>query len=449
MGFLDFFRTKSKRKKSIEKNFYNFPSLSPSELEKQELLGLIANAKIEDFAKSISYQSRSLSTSNPLISGYLKTLDSEIFGDSGFILDMASQDRELNKKIENSFYLWREREQEGGLDFFELESLALMYLVRDGECFIYMLEGEDGLRVNIIDNHNVAFEVMDENKGIFYGIKKDKNHNPISYFVHGMDGLYEIEAKNILHIFRRLDIRQNRGLSEFASIIAPANQKDKFRSAELRKARLQSEITGFIVKNNSDLASDLLQSDEEEKKHIQTYAEVGKMTYIDEDVKPIFTESHNAANMEAFINQTDREIAKGLGISYATLTGNLSEVNYSSIRHGGSEQRRQFKRLQNFLIKKLHNKIFQRWLGVEFKLGRITGRELQISLLNYSFKPQGWEYIDPYKETNANALAIQTGQKTLSEILRSQGKELDTHMEELKKEKELISILQDLGRCKN
>ena len=152
--------------------------------------------------------------------------------------------------------------------------------------------------------------------------------------------------------------------------------------------------------------------------------------------------------MEAFITQTDREIAKGLGISYATLTGNLSDVNYSSIRHGGSEQRRQFRRMQNFIIRKLHNKIFERWLLNELKLGNINAREYELALENYSFKPQGWEYIDPYKETNANALALQTGQKTLSEILRSQGKELDTHIEELKKEKELQELLKELGRVK-
>lgn len=442
MGFLNIFKRKPKK---ISKNFYNFPSLNPSDLEKNELLNLINNSKIDDYTQSISNQSRSLSTSNALINGFLKTIDSEIFGDRGITLDLSSKDRLLNKKIEDTFFDWREKEQDGGLDFYDIESLVLTYLIRDGECFLHVSESTEGLRVSVIDNHNIAYELNDERGRIFYGIKKDKNLNPISYFVKNDEGrIDEVSAKNIIHIFKKLDVRQHRGLSDLVSIITPAHQKDRFRSAELRRARLQSEITGFIVKNNTDFASDLM--NEENNKVVPSYAEVGKMTYIDEDVKPVFTESHNATNMEAFITQTDREIAKGLGISYATLTGNLSDVNYSSIRHGGSEQRRQFRRMQNFIIRKLHNKIFKRWLLNELKLGFINTKEYYLALENYTFKPQGWEYIDPYKETNANALAIQTGQKTLSDILRSQGKELDTHIDELKKEKELREILKENNR---
>lgn len=446
MGIFDFFKKRAKRAK-IEKHFYNFPSLSPSELEKNELLGLLNNANINDYAKAISHQARSLSVNNPIISGYLKTIKSEILGDRGITLDLSTPNKELNKRIEGSFALWRGSSQNGELDFYDIESLALIYLLRDGECFLHLSESQEGLRVEIIDNHNIASDFSDESQGIAFGIKKDAKNNPISYFVYDGEGrLFEVNAKAILHLHKKLDIRQHRGLSDFASIITPAHQKDKFRSAELRKARLQSEITGFIIKNNSDLADELLNGEEEHKKSIQTSVEVGKMTYIDEDVKPIFTESHNAANMESFITQTDREIAKGLGISYATLTGNLTDVNYSSIRHGGSEQRRQFRRLQNFLVRKMHNKIYERWLLNELKLCKLSTKEYQDALLYYSFKPQGWEYIDPYKETNANALAIHTGQKTLSEILRSTGKELDTHIEELKKEKELQKLLKELGR---
>ena len=255
----------------MEKNFYNFPSLSPSELERPELLALINNARIDDYASQISNQARSLSTSNALINGYLKTIDSEIFGDKGIVLDMASSDKALNKKIENGFFKWRENEQNGGLDFYDIEHLALIYLIRDGECFLFVTESKEGLRVEVIDNTNIASDLSYEGKNIYYGIKKDDKYNPISYLVYDKNQkLLEIKAKNIIHIFKKMDARQHRGLSEFASIITPAHQKDKFRSAELRKARLQSEITGFIVKNSSDLADSLMGGDEEKSKKVQT-----------------------------------------------------------------------------------------------------------------------------------------------------------------------------------
>ncbi|WP_300745164.1 phage portal protein, partial [uncultured Helicobacter sp.] len=132
---------------------------------------------------------------------------------------------------------------------------------------------------------------------------------------------------------------------------------------------------------------------------------------------------------------------KALNISYSTLTGDLREVNYSSIRHGASEQRRQFRGLQNFIIRNLHNKVFEMWVLNEIKRGNIYPKDHKSIIEGYTFKPQGWEYIDPQKEITANRIALESGQKTLSEILREKGKELDSHIAELQKENEIYEIL--------
>ena len=79
----------------------------------------------------------------------------------------------------------------------------------------------------------------------------------------------------------------------------------------------------------------------------------------------------------------------------------------------------------------------------EIKRGTIAPQQYQTILQNYTFKPQGWEYIDPYKEINANKIALESGQKSLSEILREKGKELDSHIAEMKKEEEIYKILQE------
>ncbi|MCE3037502.1 phage portal protein [Helicobacter sp. faydin-H20] len=443
MRFFNFFK---KPQKKVKKNFYQFPSLSPTELEREELFNLINNAPLDEYAKSLSYQARSLSIANPLINGYFQTLDSEIYGDNGITLDVSSSNKALNKKIEDAFYLWREKLPRSDLDFWDIESIALIYLKRDGECFLFVSESENGLEVQIIDNHAIAHSINDND--IFKGIKRDKNFQAISYFIYDKDEkIKEIPAKNIIHIYKSFQSNQSRGITALASIIAPANQKDKFKAAELKKARLQSEITGVMVKSGEEDAPSVYNPDsekEEKEKIIKSNVEVGRLNYVGEDIKLQFTESHNATNMEFFINQTDREIAKSLGMSHSTLTGDLRDVNYSSIRHGGSEQRRHFRKLQNFIIRKLHNKIFEKWLLNELKRGLINSKEYELILKSYTFKPQGWEYIDPLKEMNANAVALETGIKTLSEILRERGKELDTHIEELSKEAEIYEILKKM-----
>lgn len=449
MRIFSFFK-RHRQSPKPKQRFYASPSLTPSTLERNELLSLLINHEADSHTRALRHQARSVASASPLVAGYFDTLDSEIFGDNGIILDLHSQDPQLNAMIESLFYSWREHIPDSHIDFWDIESLVLLYLKRDGEAFVYVNETSEGLSLKVIDPDNVDESIDNPDKNIYKGIEFDSNHLPLFYYIEDRDQkIQKIPAKHIIHIFKRASIHQNRGVSPLAPVIYPVFQKDKFKSAELKRARLQSEITGFFMPSEEEVVPSFdngQDDDEASPKEIKEVAEVGKMTYIDKNLKPYFTESHNATNIEFFIKQTDREIAKALGISYSTLTGDLNEVNYSSIRHGASEQRRQFRGLQNFIIRNLHNKIFERWLMCEIKRGIIAPRQYTQALQNYTFKPQGWEYIDPYKEINANKIALESGQKSLSEILREKGKELDSHIAEMKKEEEIYKILQERKR---
>ncbi|TLD97881.1 phage portal protein [Helicobacter jaachi] len=453
MIFAPFFKKGTERQ---TKRYYAAPSLNPSLLERSELLNLALSSSFDTHIAQLRNQARALSVSNPIINGYFQTLEAEIFGDNGIILDLHSPNAALNKKIETLWTLWREQSQAQNLDFWNIESLSLLYLVRDGECFLYVSESEAGLKLTLIEPENIDTNINDEVKNIKQGIQFDAKGTPIFYFIENSDKKVEkVSAEHILHIFKPHAQSQVRGLTHLSAVIYPCYQKDKFKSAELKLARLKSEITAIATREEESFSIDsgkMFGNDEEpQDKHIIQEAQVGKINYLDDNVKLQFTEAHNATNMEFFIKQTDREVAKSLGISYSTLTGDLSDVNYSSIRHGGSEQRRVFRKMQHFIIRKLHNKIFEKWLINELKRGQINTKEYETALHNYTFKAQGWEYIDPAKEMSANKIALQTGQKTLMEILREKGKELDTHLEELKKEEEVykqVAINQTLQGVK-
>ncbi|WP_120952182.1 phage portal protein [Helicobacter sp. L8] len=440
---------KKKSPKPNKTRFYHPapPSLAPSELERDDLARLLGNTRVDANFSALRAQARSLSTTSALLAGYFDTLDKEIFGDNGISLDLYTPNAQLNTQVEKAFLGWKHAIPACPLSFWEVESLVLLHYKRDGEAFVYLNETPQGLSLALIDPQNVD-ESVDDDHSLFKGVELDSLHNPLAYHILTQEGLKRIEAQHILHIFKRLNGLQTRGVTHLASIIHPLFQKEKFKSAELKRARLQSEITGFFVAGEEHeimpgIIDDLDGGDASTKpaSSVSERVEVGKMTYIEKNLKPYFTESHNATNIEFFIKQTDKEIAKALGVSYSTLTGDLNEVNYSSIRHGASEQRRQFRGLQNFLIRHLHNKIFKAWLDNEIKRGTIALEVRDLILSNFAFKPQGWEYIDPLKEMNANKVALESGQKSLSQILREQGKELDSHIAELKKEKEVYDIL--------
>ena len=128
MRIFSFFRRYHTKK--TKQRFYASPSLNPSTLERNELLSLLHNHEADSNARALRHQARSIATASPLINGYFDTLDSEIFGDNGIILDLHSQDPSLNTKIEALFKSWRECIPDSHLDFWDIESLVLLYLKR-------------------------------------------------------------------------------------------------------------------------------------------------------------------------------------------------------------------------------------------------------------------------------------------------------------------------------
>lgn len=404
-------------KKKQKQNFYKFPSLE-SGVDKDELYSLLKTSDIDKNTKRIIKQARSLSIANALISGYLKTARSEILGDKGFILDIDTPNEATNKRIEKLYNDWARASE-----LFNCINLAVLYLLRDGELFLYA-DLSRGLELKNIDPLDIDHDFNDETKNIKYGIEF-KNSTPAAYYFKEGEKLKRIEAKYIIHYFDRHDIKQVRGISNLASVIHLANLQDKFKIAELQRARLQSTITGYFINSDNTGLS-------EEETEIKDRAEVGKMQYIDANLKPYFIESHNPTNIEFFIKESSRSIAKALGISYHALTGDLREVNYSSLRQGGLEQRRHYKFIQNNFINGVMMKVLRMFLD----LNNFS------EALNYSnFKTQGWEYIDPFKETRANTEALKYGLSTYQDILKQKGKELSTHLKEIEQEKQLRELL--------
>jgi capsid protein len=57
-----------------------------------------------------------------------------------------------------------------------------------------------------------------------------------------------------------------------------------------------------------------------------------------------------------------RKVASSLGISYSTLTSDLTQVNFSSIRAGTIEEREVWRMLQAWLAEQLYQDIYEKWL---------------------------------------------------------------------------------------
>lgn len=150
------------------------------------------------------------------------------------------------------------------------------------------------------------------------------------------------------------------------------------------------------------------------------------------DVK-FSTPGSGLSQQSDFVRLQLHEVAAGLGLQYSQLTGDLSQVNYSSARFGHLEHRRRVEMLQRTLIEaQILRPLWRAWIGHKALAGEITTAEAASpDFLGVRFVRPGWESLDPLKEVNADIRALEAGLKSRAEITAGRGRDLAELDEEI------------------
>ena len=130
-----------------------------------------------------------------------------------------------------------------------------------------------------------------------------------------------------------------------------------------------------------------------------------------------------------FLRTQFRAVAAAMGITYEQLTGDLTGVNYSSIRAGLLEFRRRCEMIQHsVLVHQLCRPIWAAWMEQAVLSGALKapgfaqgGPAKRREYLQAKWIPQGWQWVDPEKEFKAMLLAIRAGLMSRSEAVSSFG----------------------------
>jgi lambda family phage portal protein len=151
--------------------------------------------------------------------------------------------------------------------------------------------------------------------------------------------------------------------------------------------------------------------------------EPGTMQFLEpgEDVR--FSQPGDVGGTyEAFMCQQLRQIAVGMGITYEQLTGDLSGVNYSSIRAGLVEFRRRIAMIQHHLmVFQLCRPVWNRW----FELAILNNQLPLDADQKVKWIPQGFDWVDPLKDIKAQVMSIQNGLKSRAEVVSELGYDVE------------------------
>ena len=260
---------------------------------------------------------------------------------------------------------------------------------------------------------------------ILQGIEFDRLGRRRAYWLfptHPGDGRgalvsHRVPATHVLHLFERLRPGQVRGVPWFAPVMLKLRDLDAYDEAELVRKKIEACFAAFVtgVQDEETLGKARTEAD---GSRIETF-EPGMIEYLEpgRDVK--FASPSASGGYAEYMRMQLHAIAAGVGLTYELLTGDLSQVNYSSIRAGLIEFRRRMEALQwQLLVPGLCQPVWRRFVLAAQAAGKLPDGEISADWTAPRF-----EAVDPMKDIQADILAVRAGVMTLKEAIARQGYE--------------------------
>jgi len=359
-------------------------------------------------------------------------------------------DAAQRETIQRLWWDWCETADSAGLtDFYGLQSLACRAMLEGGEAIVRLRwrRPEDGLpvalQIQVLEAEHLPLAMnrdLQNGNVIRAGIEFDRLGRRIAYHLyrsHPNDGglapmsgaggidTVRVDAAEVIHLFRPLRPGQIRGEPWLARALVKLNELDQYDDAELVRKKTAAMFAGFITRLAPE--DNLMGEGLSDANGVALAGlEPGTLQILEpgEDIK--FSAPADVGSSYAeFMRQQFRAVAAAMGITYEMLTGDLTQVNYSSIRAGLLEFRRRCEVIQHgVIVHQLCRPIWRAWMDQAVLEGALMlpgysrrQREYQVA----KWIPQGWQWVDPQKEFNAMKLAIRAGLTSRSEAISAYG----------------------------
>lgn len=216
-----------------------------------------------------------------------------------------------------------------------------------------------------------------------------------------------VPAREILHTYEINRPGQAIGVPFGSAVLLHLRDIDDIASAMLLKAKIAACFTAFVYSNEpSDLAATTALTETLEPGAIEILPDGKQITFANPPQAPDYVD-HQKHHLHA--------VAAGYGITFESLTGILSDVNFSSARIGWIEFHRNVAAWRwNLTIPQVMNPVHH-WFNEVAKSVQVRGPRRMI------WTPPRRELVDPAKEIKSLIEAVKAGFMSLSEVQRSLG----------------------------
>lgn len=407
-----------------------------------------ANAALAGSRSELAARSHDLVRNNVYAKRAKTIFESAVVG-SGHTLRVESGDIALNNAVEAAWKQWIfEADTSANTTLHGLARISAGAWFESGETLIKrcVRKANDGLTVPL-QIQILEADYLDSDKtqslatgAIKQGVELDSQGRPRAYWLfdkHPQDTGAEfasslqskaIPRSELSHLYMVDRPGQLRGVPWLACAMMDLKNFDDYRDAERYRKTIEASVTAFVESAMSEtdatpegLGAQVTDSDG----NVVEYFEPGLIAYLNGGKSVTFNKPATVGfGYMEFVRSELLGISAGLGIPYELLTGDLSQVNFSSIKVGLLEFRRMARMWQGQVFQhNFYRPVFRWWLDLAIAGGLFPER-----VYAFAFDAPRFEVVDRLDEAKADIAEQRGGTATMADCLAQRGSSLDEYI---------------------
>ncbi len=379
---------------------------------------------------------------------------------TGITARWSTGDKNVNLLFEE---LWSEFIQECDfdekLDFAGIQALVMGTVVNSGDCYVRRrvrpLEEDLAvpLQLQVIEPDFLAREKNEVlpsggyikngkqySKGgklKYYHFHKYHPNESISF--HDPEGTVKIRANDIIHVMKVERPGQSTGIPWVSSVLLRLSELDAYEDAELVRKKTAALFAAFIKEaqpttNPMTPGVSIKTPNKTGKRSPLVQLKPGLMQRLGVGQEMQFSQPADVGTTyEPWLRFQLMAIAKGYGLSYEMLSGDLRGVSYSSIRAGLIDFRRLCEQVQHFMLKyQLCRKVSHWFCDIAFHANRLSVSDYELNRRKYrkiKWVMPRWDEVDPLKKLLADKGEVRSGFAPIKDKQQQRGHEQEDILE--------------------
>ena len=370
----------------------------------------------------------------------------------GYHVEARTENDDLNKQIEKAWKKWCKKHNCDVTGTQSLNQIIRMAVKRkkiDGGILFVKRYTKDGfvpfklqmIEVDELDSGTV--QPKHAGNKVVGGIEYNSYNKPVGYFIrqYDIDGYSQrdavwVDAKDVIFFFTKNRPSQLREISDMAPTIPRIRDVNEFMNAVSVKQRIEACLAIFIKKaipTQGIGRTNALTADKQISYEGKTISPgMIKEMNVGDEIQ-VVNPTGQGADATDFTKLQQRLIGAGQGISYEATSRDMSESTYSSARQGMIEDDLTYDEDRELLMEVL-DEIYETFVISAVLCGAISIPDFwedKDRYLAHEFiqEPKAW--IDPQKESTANQIALQTGQKTYKQIAAENGRDWRSQVDDM------------------